>query len=173
MPKMDNREAERLINTYADMILRISYMYLGQTCDAEDICQNIFLKFIVKDLSFESSSHEKAWIIRATVNACKDHLRTGLWKRAVSLDEADEIPARNVHDSELLNLVMSLPANYRVSIYLHYYEGYTVGEIAAMLGKRENAVSAYLSRGRKKLKLLLDRSSVREVKRKGAMQYVR
>ena len=69
MSYMDNQNTDRLVNTYADMILRISYMYLKQTCDAEDICQNVFLKLLSEDYSFVDVSHEKAWIIRTTINA--------------------------------------------------------------------------------------------------------
>ena len=76
MPYMDNKNADRLINTYADMILRISYMYLKHTYDAEDICQEIFLKLLSGEYIFNSPAHEKSWIIRTTINACKDHLRT-------------------------------------------------------------------------------------------------
>lgn len=160
MPYMDSQNAERLVGTYADMILRISYIYLKNTADAEDICQNVFLKLLKNEIVFDSPGHEKAWIIRATMNACKDLLRTNFWKRAVDLDASAELEAPAVTESALLDEVMKLPKNYRASIYLYYYEGYTVKEIAAMLGKSENAVSAYLSRGRKKLKLQLLPSGV-------------
>ena len=170
MSYMDSRNAERLINTYADTILRISYMYLRQTHDAEDICQTVILKFLTRDMYFENLQHEKAWVIRTTINACKDHLRTAFWNRHIALDAANEIPAPEPPKSELLDQVMALPKNYRVSIYLHYYEGYPVQDIAAVLGKSENTVSAYLSRGRKKLKALLENDT--ETEAKGAMCYV-
>lgn len=155
MPYMDSKNADRLINTYADMILRISFMYLKQTCDAEDICQDIFLKLLSGEYTFDSPAHEKSWIIRTTINACKDHLRTAFWKRSQAIDAILEIPAPNAPESELLDLVMCLPRNYRVCIYLHYYEGYQVKEIAAMYGKTENAISTYLRRGRQKLRQML------------------
>lgn len=173
MPDMDDKEAERLINTYADTILRISYMYLKETHDAEDICQNIFLKLLVKNMKFEDLKHEKAWIIRATVNACKDHLKTRLWKRATLMDETIEIAAPDEPESELIDLIMTLPKNYRISIYLHYYEGYPIEDIASMLGKSKNTVSAYLSRGRRKLKSLLSDDSYHTNEAKGVMRYVR
>ena len=110
-------------------------------------------------MTFRDPAHEKAWIIRATINACKDYLRTNFWKRATVLDDAYEIPSPKEPESELLDLVMELPKNYRVSIYLHYYEGYPVGEIAAIMGKSENTISAYLARGRKKLKTVLESRS--------------
>ena len=155
MPYMDSKNADRLVNTYADMILRISFMYLKQTCDAEDICQDIFLKLLSGEYTFDSPAHEKSWIIRTTINACKDHLRTAFWKRSQTIDAILEIPAPNAPESELLDLVMCLPRNYRVCIYLHYYEGYQVKEIAAMYGKTENAISTYLRRGRQKLRQML------------------
>ena len=157
MPYMDSKNADRLIDTYADMILRISYMYLKHTYDAEDICQEIFLKLLSGEYIFDSPEHERSWIIRATINACKDHLRTAFWKRNQVMDVLTEIPAPDAPESGLLDLVMSLPRNYRVSIYLYYYEGYQVKEIAAMYGKSENAVSTYLRRGRQKLRRMLDR----------------
>ena len=161
--------AERLVKTYADTILRISYMYLKQTTDAEDICQDVFVKLLSRDPSFENPEHEKAWIIRTTINLCKDHLRTGFWKRAVDLDLAMEIPSPETPDSGLLEQVMALPKNYRVSIYLHYYEGYPVKEIAAMLGKSENTISVWLKRGRNKLKSQI---TDQEAKLKGDAHYV-
>ena len=109
MPYMDNKNADRLINTYADMILRISYMYLKHTYDAEDICQEIFLKLLSGEYIFNSPAHEKSWIIRTTINACKDHLQTTFWKRNQTMDILAEIPAPNAPESELLDLVMGLP----------------------------------------------------------------
>jgi len=156
MPYMNSLNAERLVKTYADTILRISYMYLKQTCDAEDICQNVFMKLLSGDYTFDNPSHEKAWIIRTTINACKDHLRQNFWKRATVLDDAYDVPSPKEPESELLDLVMELPDNYRISIYLHYYEGYPVYEIAAIMGKSANTISAYLARGRKKLKTVLE-----------------
>ena len=69
MDMMDEAQARRLVDTYADMILRISYQYLKQTYDAEDICQTVFLKYLTAELSFDSVEHEKAWIIRTAINA--------------------------------------------------------------------------------------------------------
>lgn len=173
MPYMDDRNADRLVDTYADMILRISFMYLKQTFDARDICQDVFMKLLTEELRFESPAHEKAWIIRTTINACKDHLRTSFWKRAVDLEHAAEIPTPEAPDPELLAMVMRLPKNYRVSIYLRYYEGYAVNEIAAMLGKSENTISAYLSRGRKKLRAAIEGDEQAYCGMKGAFHHVR
>ena len=157
MPYMDNDSAERFVRLYADMILRISILYLKQRQDAEDICQDVFLKLMLLDKDFESDEHEKAWIIRTTINTCKDHLRKSVFRKTVPLDEVKERDTSVIPESDLLEKCMKLPEKYRISLFLHYYEGYRVSEIASMMGKRPNTVSAYLSRGKKKLKSMLDR----------------
>ena len=174
MSYLNSDNADYLVNKYADMILRISYMYLKQTQDAEDICQDVFMKLAVKDFLFDNPSSEKAWIIRTTINACKDHLRTSFWRRATALEDDYDVPTPEEPESALLPLIMGLPKNYRISIYLHYYEGYQVKEIAAILGKAENTVSAYLARGRKKLKAVLeDRSDGPYIAVQGGSDYAK
>ena len=151
--------AERLVNSYSDMILRVSFLYLKQTCDAEDVCQEVFLKMLLHDISFDDAEHEKAWIIRTTINACKDIVRKRAVRNLISIEDVS-LPDKagagdNLIDKELIEALQMLPLNYRISLFLFYYEGYKIKEIAEILGKNESAVSAYLSRGRKKLKRIL------------------
>lgn len=152
---MDEFQARRLVEAYADMILRISYQYLKQTCDAEDICQTVFLKYLTGSVTFDSIEHEKAWIIRTTINTCKDHLKSAFFRRTVPLDEAACVAAPPVPDTEILDALKTLPENYRISIYLFYYEDYSAKEIGQVLGKSEATVNQYLSRGRRKLRSYL------------------
>ena len=154
MREIDAREAERLVNTYSDLILRLSYTYLKSTQDGEDFCQTVLLKLLTGEEAFKSLEHEKAWVIRTTINACKDELRA-FRRKAVPLDTVMETAAPEPPRSEVLDAVMALPEKYREAIYLFYYEGYAVKEIAALTGRSEAAVSAHLSRGRKKLRELL------------------
>lgn len=154
MRELNEREAERLVNAYSDLILRVSYTWLKSAQDGEDICQTVLLKLLTGDEVFESPEHEKAWVVRTTVNACKDELRA-FRRRAVPLEEAPEAAAPEPPRSEVLDAVMALPEKYREAIYLFYYEGYSIGEIAALTGRSQAAVSAHLSRGRKKLRELL------------------
>ena len=155
MRQFDQSDAERLVHTYSDLILRLSYTYLKSTHDAEDICQTVFLKLLTGGPAFDSPAHEKAWIIRATANACKDVLRSAFRQRTVALEAAASAAAPEAPDSEVLEAVMELPENYREAVYLHYFEGYSIREIAALLGRSEAAVSAHLSRGRHKLRDVL------------------
>ena len=144
---MDEFHARRLVDLYADTILRISYSYLKQTCDAEDICQTVFLKYLTNDCTFDSIDHEKAWIIRTTINACKDYLKSAHFRRTVALDEAEAVAAPPVPDTEVLDALKRLPEQYRISLYLFYYEEYSAREIAQVMGKSEANITQYLSRG--------------------------
>lgn len=155
MKQFDKAEAERLVYTYSDLILRLSYTYLKSTHDAEDICQTVFLKLLTSGQTFDSPAHEKAWIIRTTANACKDALRSTFRRRTVALEAAAATAAPEAPDSAVLEAVMELPENYREAVYLHYFEGYSVREIAGLLGRSEAAVTAHLSRGRHKLRTTL------------------
>lgn len=139
------------------MILRISYSYLKQTCDAEDICQTVFLKILTKDIRFDTPEHEKAYIIRATVNACKDHLKSGFFRKTVPLEAAETMAAPQLPDLPILEALQALPEKYRVPIYLYYYEDYSAREIGKILGKSEGNITTCLSRGRKKLRDYLQR----------------
>jgi len=153
----DAERVEHLVRTYSDLIARISYTWFSNTADVQDISQTVFLKLLTGSTVFETAEHERAWIIRMTLNACKD-LKKSFWRRQVSsIEDAPEIPVAmpELEDNPVLAAVQSLPLKYRNAIYLHYYEGYQVQEIAAMTGERPNAVSAHLSRGRKKLRSLL------------------
>ena len=154
MQQFNRDEAERLVRTYSDLILRLAYTYLKSTHDAEDICQNVFLKLLTGGYTFDSAEHEKAWVIRTTANACKDSLRAA-HRRCVGLEAVAEAAAPEAPDSAVLDAVMALPQKYREAVYLHYYEGYSVREIAKLLGRSEAAVSAHLSRGRKSLRTTL------------------
>ena len=155
MIQLDRAEAERLVNTYSDLILRLSYTYLRSTQDAEDICQTVFLKLLTSGQVFDSPAHEKAWIVRATANACKDVLRSSFRRRTVGLEVVAETPAPAAPTGDVLEAVMALPENYRDAVYLYYYEGYSVREIASLLGRSQSAVNAHLSRGRQKLRMTL------------------
>ena len=157
-------EANRLVETYADTILRVSYTYLLSTQDAEDICQDVLLKALGRAGSFDSAEHERAWIIRVAINAAKDLLRRHDRQGTVALDDiAEPVAPTPATERELearaesvLERVMALPLEYREAIYLHYYEGYSIKQIAAIVHASESAVATRLSRGRSKLRTALE-----------------
>ena len=153
---MDRAEAERLVNAYSDLILRLSYTYLKSTEDAKDICQTVFLKLLEKPREFDSPEHERAWIIRAAINQCKDQLKSRWRRTTVDLEAARAVPAPEAEEGSLLAAVELLPPKYRAVIYLYYYEGYSAREIAGLLGETPAAVATQLSRGREKLRTHLE-----------------
>lgn len=147
------QEVNRAVEKYADTVKRICILHLKNTSDAEDIFQEVFLKYALCDIAFENQNHEKAWIIRVTVNACKDLIKSFFRSRTVSIDELISLPAAEKEDlSYVLQAVLSLPEKYKDAIYLHYYEGYSAAEIGKIIGKKENTVYSLLSRGRLILK---------------------
>ena len=150
-----NQQAERLANTYADAILRLSYTYLKNTQDAQDVCQTVFVKLLTEPREFQGPRHERAHSLRRAANACKDLLKSPWRKRTCDLDACMEVPAPEAEDGSVLAAVNQLPAHYRTVIYLFYYEGYDAREIGQILAIPTATVHTRLARGRSKLKELL------------------
>ncbi len=150
-------EAGRAIEQYADMVRRICMIHLKNYEDAEDIFQTVFLKYVLRSEPFDSPEHEKAWIIRVTVNACRDLLKSFFRSRTVALDQLIEKPQDMPEDhSDILEAVLELPARFRDVVYLHYYEGYSAPEIGRILKKNANTVYTLLARARQLLKTRLE-----------------
>jgi len=141
---------------YGRVLYRLCLVYLRSAEDAEDVMQEAFIKLLFHAPRFADAAHEKRWLLRVAVNACKNKLGTAYRRRTQPLDGAD-IPAGIApEDSAVLDAVMALPEKYRAAIHLHYFEGYAVGEVAHMLGIGESAVKMRLSRGRALLRLELE-----------------
>ena len=145
-------QAERFVADYADPILRICLSYSLNREDAQDICQDIFLKLLEGRRQFRDGEHEKAFILRAAVNACKDQLKSARRRRVVPILEAEAVPARPEEDAGgLLEAVRALPRHYGAAVYLFYYEGYSLDEVASLCGCTPACARKRLSRGRKLL----------------------
>ena len=149
------RQAEYLAEAYADVILRLSYTYLKNTQDAQDVCQTVFVKLLTEPRQFESPAHERAYILRMAANACKDILKSPWRRRTRPLEEGLQVPAPAAEDGSVLSAVNTLPPHYRAVIYLYYYEGYAAGEIGKILGVPTATVHTRLARGRARLKDIL------------------
>ncbi len=148
-----NSEADRAVEKYADTVRRVCFMHLKNYSDVEDVFQDVFLKYILHDEPFESDAHEKAWLIRVTINSCKDIFKSFFRRKVCSLDDIETEPFYIQEESQdLLDAVLKLPDNYKNVIYLFYYEGYTAVEIARILNRRENTIYTWLSRAKAKLK---------------------
>ena len=134
--------------TYADTVYRVAVHNTRCTSDAEDVSQEVFLRLLQSRRTFRDTEHLKAWLIRVTINLCRNHLRDT--RREIP---TEEVPAPLHTDSDsVLDAVRALPENQRNAIYLHYYEGYTAAEIASILESRQNTVLSWLRRGRETLR---------------------
>lgn len=142
-----------LVRRYKDMIFRIALNYFGSPFDAEDMVQETLMKLYTANPAFESEEHAKHWLIRVTLNLCKNTVRSPWRRRTVSLEEASDLVSFDKPEqSELFQSVMGLPEKYRTVLYLFYYEDLSVREIAQLLLVKESAVTTRLSRARQMLK---------------------
>ena len=139
------------LKKYSDMVRRICFLYLHNSADADDVFQEVFLKLLRNKTPFESAEHEKAWLIRVTINKCKDMLKS-FWRKNIDSIENIELPFEDKVTGELLQVVLSLPKKYKDVIYLYYYEEYTVPEMAKLLNKKENTIYSHLHRAKALIK---------------------
>ncbi len=158
----EEQEVNGAIDRYADTVRRLCMVHLKNREDTEDIFQNVFLKYALSSVDFQSAEHEKAWIIRVTINACRDLLRSFFRSRTVPMEESSSLAALEPETRDVLEAVLALPEKYKNVIYLHYYEGYPAAEIGRILGKNTNTVYTLLDRGRKLLKEKLGGEEVGE-----------
>ena len=151
------QEVTSAIDRYADTVRRLCMLHLKNYADTEDIFQTVFLRYALHDQPFADEEHEKAWLIRVTLNACKDLMKSVFRRRTVPLDEALPLPAQVPPDhQEVLEAVLSLPRKYREVVYLHYYEGYTAPEIAKLLKRNTNTIYTWLNRAKGMLRESLE-----------------
>lgn len=151
---MDAGEAERLAAAYAPSVYRLAYARTGNREDAEDVMQEVFLRLVRSGPEFRDDEHAKAWLLRVAANCAGDLFRS-LWrKRTQPLD--DTLAMEAPEPGGVLEAVLALPASYRAPVHLFYYEGYSVAEIAGLLGKTQGAVKTRLSRARAMLRRELE-----------------
>lgn len=136
---------------HAGTLYRIAFTYMKNPYDSEDALQECFVRYLRRGKGFTDAQHEKGWLILTTVNVCRDLLRSRA-RRAESLDEHTDLSVPLPEPDPLLDAVLALPDRYKAPLYLYYYEGYSVKEIAAMLRVPVNTVKTRLSRARKLLK---------------------
>jgi len=139
------------IEKYADMVRRICFLYLKDKAEVEDVFQEVFLQYFLHIDTFRDEQHQKAWLCRVTFNKCKD-MNKSIWRRRTVSIENLEIPFENPDQGELVTAVLQLPLNYRQIIYLHYYEGLTIPEIAEIMQQNVNTVYTQLRRAKARLK---------------------
>lgn len=161
---------EEVMEFYMPMVYRIAFARLADRSDAEDVTQDVFLRYFRTGLTYESEEHRKAWLIRCAVN-CAKNVAGSEWNRHRSrgeltenLDDPDNEPMASCCEEQfekterrlaVMNAVMKLPEKYRTVIHLFYFEDMSVAQISSAVGAGESTVKSQLSRARKLLKPLL------------------
>lgn len=153
---MDKNEFERAFRRNSKRLYLIALSFTANSCDAEDILQNAFLKLWKSDSDFESDEHIDKWLTAVTVNESKNLLKSAFRKRNSSFEEYSASYSFECEKSEdLFNAVMSLPKKLRTVIHLYYYEDMPISEIADILKIKQSAVKTRLHRAREQLKIKL------------------
>ncbi len=158
MDKLDTERNDRVVRAldkYADTVRRVCFMYLKNTFDVEDVFQDVFLQLFRYEMSFESDAHEKSWLIRVAINKCKDLHKSFFRSRVFPLDDI-ELTFEDETDNDIIREILALPQKYKDTVYLHYYEGYSVPEISGILKTKENTIYSYLHRAKKMLREKLE-----------------
>lgn len=149
-----NQEIEHVVETYSDTLLRLAMHHVSDIAQAQDIVQDVFIKYIKSNKDFIDIEHEKAWLLRVTINTCNDYHKHWWQKKRSPFPINASTNKQN--DSNILEEIKKLSKNQRNAIYLFYYEEMSTKEIASLFKVKEGTVSSWITRGRQKLKTILE-----------------
>ena len=163
----ESYDLEYLMRTYGNDVLRMAYSYVKDYDTAEDIFQEVFIKVNANLTEFRGDSSVKTWLLRITVNACKDFLKSAYTRRVTMFSEEEEnrIPAKDTMEEiehkqdgeQIRKALLLLPEKYREVLVCLYFEERSVAETAKVLGLSEGTVKSRLSRARDKFRVILER----------------
>lgn len=147
-----NDDVSIAIEKHADMVRRICFLYLENNADVEDVFQEVFLKYFLNIDKLQSEEHKKAWLCKVTFNKCKDLCKSNWRKKTVSIDQVDIPCYDSPEQNQLIKAILQLPFEHKQIIYLHYYEGFSIPEIAETMKKNINTIYTKLRCAKKLLK---------------------
>ena len=148
-----NDDIERVLQQYANLVYRIAFSQTQNKNDADDVFQEVFLQYIKRNRAFESSEHEKAWLIRVTINFCKKLWNSAWFRHTVGFDQ--EMVFEMPEENDISHALSQLPPIYCSVIHLFYYEDMSIAQISEVLGKKESTVRTRLTRARELLRTKL------------------
>ena len=153
-------DLEQTINKYSDTLYKICFLILKDENDIKDVLQETFIKYMTKAPDFKSEEHKKAWLIKVSQNKCREFLRFHKRHAAVPLDEVEEsisvTEGMDEYTTSILGLIWNLKYKLKSVVILYYIEGYSIKEVAQILGISESAVKKRLERARKELKAVAE-----------------
>ena len=151
---MTQEQRTQVVERWGDMVYRLALARTASVPDAEDVFQEVFLRYFRHEERFHNDEYRKAWLIRCTVNRCKSLLASPWRRRIVPLETAEEVGVEDDY-REVYSAVLTLRRKYRAVIHLHYFEGLSVAEMAQTLDMPEGTIKSQLSRGRALLRDML------------------
>jgi RNA polymerase sigma-70 factor, ECF subfamily len=143
-------DIERIFLKYSNLIYRLAFSQTQNKNDADDVFQEVFLRYMKGKKNFESEEHEKAWLIRVTINCSKKLWASAWFRNTVGLDE--NMAFEMQEENEIYHTLQQLPKKYRTVIHLFYYEDMSIAKISQTLGVKESAVRTQLTRARNLLR---------------------
>ena len=146
---------EEMVDRYANLVYRLAFARTRSRDAADEIFQEVFLRYVSRQPAFDSEAHAKAWFCRVTVNCANSYWRNPFRRRTAPLDAAAELSAPEPEEARLDGYLDKLPPELRAAVHLYYYEGYQTAEIAALTGLREGSVRSRLTRARTRLRQVL------------------
>ena len=146
-----NQYLEKMVEKYSNMIYRLALIRTKTKENSEDVYQEVFLRLAKKMPDFKSEEHERAWLIRVTINCSKNLLNSKFFRNTSELKE--DIPFETEEKHNIYYSVQKLPIKYKTIVHLYYYENYKIKEISQILKMKENTVKSCLARAREKLKM--------------------
>jgi RNA polymerase sigma-70 factor (ECF subfamily) len=153
-----NEQIDEVLRTYADMVYKLALSQTKNRADADDVFQEVFVRYMRNTKPFASEEHQKAWLIRVTINCSRKLMRSAWFRRTVALtDRPTEPPTFDTKEkSEVYEAVLRLPRKYRTAIHLFYYEDMSIADIGKALRLPESTVKSHLARARRLLKQQLE-----------------
>lgn len=150
------KEFVEIFNLYKNDVYRLAYSYTKCYSDSDDITQSVFIKLYKNFNRLNTKENIKNWLMKVTVNECKT-LFLSAWKNKILpfTEKEENTLYQEEHKNDILQVLLELPKKYRIVMYLYYYEGYKIKEIANILNISETSIQTRLSRARNKLKEML------------------
>ena len=142
--------AEEIFAEYKDMVYRLAFLRTKSGADADDVTMDVFARCLRAKPAWNDREHQKAWLIRTTIN-CTKTLLTSAFRRH-TVPERDDLFTEMTDHSDVYAAVAGLPEKYRTAVHLYYYEGYSVKEIGGFLSANESTVKSWLFRARDMLR---------------------
>lgn len=145
---------EDVIRNYADMVYKLAYSKTGTRHDADDVFQNVFMRYVRRRPVFQDETHRKAWLLRVTINCCNHFFTTAFRRNTTELK--DELVATDREFQDLHQELQKIPKKYREVIHLFYYEEMSLEEISVLLNRKNSTVRTQLTRARNLLKSFMN-----------------